>query len=262
MSQKNKKLQRKQAAQEAEEKIRELTRENTLLRKEISSLKTEIQQQRASTRRIIKKRDTVKGIFLHQARRENTFSQEAFFSYFRHALKNASLFRGYSQIINTVRHLTFITTTIQVVLFLLTILKSGVIFLISTSAFIVSLPFMILLSGIGAFLTLLGSKKATRINKPILKGKNVCVFFPAKRSMLRQGSYFSGFVSSMSKRPNTVCVVVTQGFFFSRGITGKRKYFFTSRVDADNIIIVRKHYYFKLKNKIIKQYSADLTEIY
>ena len=262
MSQKNKKYQRKHNTVSVEKQVRELTRENALLRREISTLKNELQQQSASTRRVVKRRDSVRSIFLHQARRENTFSQESFFPYFRHALKNASLFRGYSQIINTVKRLTFITTTIQVVLFILTVLKSGVIFLISTSAFIIAFPFTMLLSGIGAFLTFLGSKKATRINHPLLKNKNVCVFFPAKRSVLREDSYFSGFVRSMSQKPNTVCVVVTQGFFFSKGISGKRKYFFTSRLDGENIIIIRKHYYFKLKNKIIKKYSDKLTEIY
>ena len=262
MSKKTKRSNRTASLKATDEQIRKLQRENAQLRNEVANLKNEIQQQRASTRRIVKKKDTVKSTFLHQARNENTFSQEGFFPYFRRALKNASWFRGYSQIINTVRHFTFITTTIQVVLFILTILKSGIIFLISTSAFIIAFPFMLLLSGVGTVLTLLGSKKATRTNIPILKGKNVCVFFPAKKSMLCEDSYFSGFVRSMSTRPNTVCVIVTQGMFFSQGISGKKDFFLASRYDDENIIIVRKHYYFKLKNKIIKQYSANLTEIY
>ena len=111
-------------------------------------------------------------------------------------------------------------------------------------------------------LTLLGSRKATRINRPILADKNVCVFFPAKKSAIRRDTYFAGLVQSMGEQPNTVCVIVTQGFFFSRGITDQKKFFFTSRVDADNIIIVRRHYYFKLKKSIILPHSKKLTEIY
>ena len=262
MEKRNKKTERKQAALRQEEKIRELTRENMQLRSEIEFLKNEIQQSSASKRRILKKRDSIKSIFMHQARRENTYSQDKYFSYFKHALKNASLFRAYTQIINTVRHLTFISTTIQIVFFILTLLQSGIIFLISTSAFIVSLPFTFLISGTGAMLTFLGSRKATRVNTPLLRGKKVCVFFPGKKSVIRDGSYFSGFVKSMSNRPNTVCIIVTQGLFFSRGISKNKKYFFTSRVEGENIIIVRKHYYFKLKKKIIEPYSSDITEIY
>ena len=262
MSKKNKKRKKQALEKQQEKKIRELTKENIRLRNEVSLLKNEIQQEHAATRRLVKKRDSIHSLFMLQARRENTFSQKSHFSYFRHALKNASLFRAYSKIINTVRHFTFVTTTIQVVLTLLTILKSGVIFLISTSAFLVTLPFTVLLSGIGAILTLFGSKKATATNKPILSGKKVYVFFPAKKSIVRTDSYFAGFVDSMLHQPDAVCVIVTQGFFFSRGITGKKNYFFTSRVEKDNLIIVRRHYYFKLKKSIIEPYAKKITEIF
>ncbi len=262
MSKKNKERNKRGVKTAQEERIRELTKENLRLRNEVALLKNEIQQNSATTRRLSKKRDSVRSMFLHQARRENTFSQNTNLSYFRYALKNASLFRVYSQIINTVRRFTFVNTTIRIAIFLLTIVNSGAIFLISTSTFIVSLPFMFLLSGVGAMLTLLGSRKATQINRPILTNKNVCVFFPAKKSAIRKDTYFSGLVQSMGEQPNTVCVIVTQGFFFSRGTTGRKRLFFASRVDADNLIIVRRHYYFKLKQSIILPYSKKLTEIY
>lgn len=262
MSKKNKNQRVKGAQISQEERIRQLTKENIRLRNEIATLKNEIQQGSAATRRFTKKRDSVQSMFFHQARRENTFSQKTHFAYFRHALKNASLLRFYSKIVNTVRHFTFVNTAIKIVLFILTIVKSGAIFLISTSTFIVSFPFMFLLSGIGAMLTMLGSHKATKTNRPILTDKNVCVFFPAKKSAIRDGTYFSGFVKSMSEQPDTVCIIVTQGFFFSRGISGNKKFFLASRVDSDNVIIVRRHYYFKLKQSIILPKSKKLTEIY
>ena len=262
MSDANKKGSCKKDDSQLQARIEKLTRENAQLRSEISLLKSEIQQSKASTRRLNKKHDMTNSLLLHQARRENTFSQRSTFSYFTHALKNASLFRLYSQIVNTVKRFTFVTTTIQVVLFLLAIVKSGVIVLISTSAFIVSLPFIFLMSGLGAILTFIGSKKATAQNTPIIKGKRVCAFFPAKKSVMRDDGYFAGFVRSMASEPDTVCIIVTPGFFFSRGISESKCYFFTSRIDAQNIIIVRRHYYFKLKKKIIEPLAAHLTEIY
>ena len=258
MSVKNKKL--KDSSQN--DRIRQLTRENLRLKNEVASLKNELQQRSAATRRLTKRRDAVHSMFLHQARRENTFSQSSSSDYFRHAVKNASVIRAYSQILNSVKRLTFITTTIQVVLFILAVLKSGVIVLISTSAFIISLPFVLMLSGIGTILTMLGSKKATAENTPILTDKTVCVFFPLKKSVIRDKTYFADFVRTMASHPDTVCVIVTQGFFFSRGISDTRKLFFTSRLDAPNILLVRRHYYFKLKKSIIQPLSRNLTEIY
>ena len=262
MSSENSKRTHKKDTDILQTRIDELKRENAQLRGEIALLKSELQQSKASTRRLNKKRDMTSSLLLHQARRENTFSQRSTFSYFTHALKNASLFRLYSQIVNTVKRFTFVTTTIQVLLVVLTVVKSGVIVLISTSAFIVSLPFLFLMSGLGAILTFIGSKKATKQNTPIIKGKRVCVFFPAKKSVMRKGGYFAGFVRSIAEEPNTVCIIVTPGFFFSRGISEGKHYFFTSRIDAQNIIIVRRHYYFKLKKKIIEPLAAHLTEIY
>jgi hypothetical protein len=261
MSQKNRSQKEKNDSDKA--KIRELTKENLRLQREISTLKAELERGKPSSRRLLRKRDNIRSTFAYQARRQDTYSQESFLSYFFKAFKNASFFRIYSDIINTVRHFTFVTTTIQIVLFLLAIVKSGAIFLISTSAFIVALPFIFIISGIGAILTVLGSKKASAANRPMMKNKDVYVFFPAKKSAIRSDSFFAGFVrSTANESPDRVCVIVSHGFFFSRGIFERKRYYFTSRKEAENIIIVRKHYYFKLKNKIIIPEAKSINEIY
>ena len=262
MSKKQKASQNNKSKMSDKERIKDLTRENQRLKREIGLLKGEIENGKPSALKLLRKQDAVTSTFLHQARRENTFSQDGYLSYLWKGMKNASVFRIYSNILNTVKHLTFITTTIQVIVFILAIVKSSAIFIISASAFIVSLPFIILVSGTGAFLTFLGRKRATKTNRPLLTGKDVYVFFPAKKSAMRPDSYFAGLVKSFSNRENTVCVIVTQGLFFSRGIGNKSRYFFTSKVDAPNIIVVRRHYYFELKQKIIIPLSHAINEIY
>ena len=250
---------------EASEKalLRELTLENQRLRREIASLKSEIERGTPSTKRLLQKRDTIASTFSHQARRQETYSQENAFSYFFKALRNASFFRVYKDILYTVRHLAFVTTTIQIILIILTIIKSSAIFLISTSAFIVALPFIFLFSAVGTALTVFGSRRATRINRPLVKNKDVYVFLPAKKSAIRPDSYFAGFVrETAAADPERVCVIVTQGFFFSRGISKKRRYYFTSRKEDENIIIVRRHYYYKFKNKIAIPEARSVNEIY
>lgn len=254
---------KKKRSQEDKARIRELTKENIQLRREIETLKGELERGRPSARRLLRKRDAVQSAFSHQARRPDTYAEENPFVYFFKALKNASFFRVYTDIINAVRHFTFVTTTIQVVLFILIIVKSSAILLISTSAFIVALPFIILVSGLGTALSIIGSRKATRINRPLVKDKDVYVFLPAKKSVIRPDSYFAGFVKEIATAaPNRVCVIVTQGFFASRGIGKKKKYFFTSRKEDENIIIVRRHYYYKLKNRILIPEASSVNEIY
>ena len=244
-------------------RIRELTKENMRLQREVESLKGELERGRPSTRRLLRKRDAVESTFSHQARRHDTYAQENSFSYFLRAFRNASFFRIYKDILHTVRRLSFVTTTIQIILIILTIIKSGAIFLISTSAFIVSIPFIFLFSALGTVLTVIGSRRATMVNRPLVKGKDVYVFLPAKKSAIDPNSFFAGFVKETANAaPSRVCVIVTQGFFFSRGIGKSRKYYFTSRKEADNIIIVRRHYYYKFKNKILVPEARSVSEIY
>ena len=244
------------------DKIRELTDENMRLHREIAFLKNELQREKRSTRQLLHRRDKVESAFLRQAKSEGAFSQKKYFSYIRHSVKNASVFGIYAGIIDAVRRFTFVSTTIRILIFLLSLIQSGAVFIISTSAFIIALPFVFLFSGIGFMLTFLGARKATQKARPIVKGKNVTVFFPAKRSAFNSDSYFAGMVRDIAKRPNAMCVIVAPGLFFSRGISGKKRYYFTTRADGDNVIVVRKHFYYRFKSRVLLKDAARLTEIY
>lgn len=252
----------KAAKQENRDKIRELTNENMRLQREIVFLKNELQRQKRSTRQLLRRRDKVESAFLRQAKDEGAFSQEKYFSYIRHSVKNASVFWIYAGIIDAVRRFTFVSTTIRILIFIISLIQSGAIFIISTSAFLIALPFVLLFSGVGFMLTLLGARKATQKARPLVKGKNVKVFFPVKRSAFDSESYFAGMVRDMASQPNSLCVIVAPGLFFSRGISGKRKYYFTTRSDGENVIIVRKHFYYRFKNSILLKDARRITEIY
>lgn len=254
---------KKKRKQSDKARIRELTKENARLKRELVSLKGEIERGRPSARRLFSKRDAIRSALSHQARRQETYAQENFLFFLFKALKNTSFFRIYVDIVNTVRQLTFVTTTIQVIIFLLAIVESSAILVISTSAFIVAMPFMLIVSALGTALSIIGSRKATKVNRPLVKNKDVYVFLPAKKSAIREGSYFVGFVKEIAHADSDrVCIIVAQGFFFSRGIGKRRRYYFTSRKEEDNIIIVRRHYYYKLKNKILIPEANSISEIY
>ncbi|MBQ5747127.1 MAG: hypothetical protein IIV81_04210, partial [Clostridia bacterium] len=85
----NKSNKNKKAASD-KARIRELTKENIRLRREVESLKGELERGRPSTRRLLRKRDAVESTFSHQARRHDTYAQENAFSYFLRSLRNAS----------------------------------------------------------------------------------------------------------------------------------------------------------------------------
>ena len=258
-------MSRKKAKSEkrsSRDKIRELTNENMQLHREIAFLKNELQRQKRSTRQLLRRRNKVEAAFLRQAKDEGAFSQQKYFSYIRHSVKNASVFWIYAGIVDAVRQFTFISTTIRILLFIISFIQSGAIFIISTSAFLIALPFVFLFSGVGFMLTFLGARKATQKTRPLVKDKNVTVFFPVKRSAFNDESYFAGMVKDTAKQPNSLCVIVAPGLFFSRGINKKRRYYFTTRTDGENIVIVRKHFYYRFKNRVLIRDANRITEIY
>ena len=106
-------MSRKKAKSEkrsSRDKIRELTNENMQLHREIAFLKNELQRQKRSTRQLLRRRNKVEAAFLRQAKDEGAFSQQKYFSYIRHSVKNASVFWIYAGIVDAVRHFTFIST--------------------------------------------------------------------------------------------------------------------------------------------------------
>ena len=258
MSGKRKKI----AEREKTDKIRELTEENMRLHREIAFLKNELQGQKSSAKRLLKRRDKISSLFIRQAQNESTFSEENFLSYAKNLIKNASVFWVYSSIIDTVRRFTFISTTIRILIFILSFVQSSAIFIIWTSALIISLPFVFLFTGIGLMLTFLGSRNAIIKARPIVKGRQVTVFFPAKKSAFAENSYFSGMVNETAAKSNSLCVIVSPGLFFSRGIYGKRRYYFATRKESENVIVVRKHFYYRFKNKVLINCANSISEIY
>lgn len=252
----------KSADRDKAEKIRELTEENMRLHREIGFLKNELQNQKNSVVHRFKKRSKTESAFLRQARNENAFAQEQFFSYAKRLIKNASVFWVYSSIIDAVRRFTFISTTIRVFIFIFSLIQSSAVFILWTSAIIVSLPFVFLISGIGFMLTFLGGKRATKRARPLVANKKVTVFIPANKKAFSSDRYFAGMVSETAKKPNALAVIVSPGLFFSKGIYGKRRYYFTTRRESENVIVVRKQFYYRFKNKVLLDEAQSITEVY
>lgn len=250
------------AEREARDKIRELTDENLRLQREIAFLKNELQREKRPVRQLLKKRNKIESTFLRQSKNGITFSQERYFSYVKNLVTNASVFWVYSGIIDAFRRFTFISITFKVIAFIFSLIRSSAVFILSTSAVIVTLPFVFLFSGIGFMLTFLGGRNATKKARPLVKGKHVTVFFPASKTAFRSNSYFAGMVKETAKQPASLCIIVTPGLFFSRGIGEKKRYYFTTRRESENIIIVRKLFYYRFKKKILNKDALGITEIY
>ena len=246
---------------DAKKQIRKLTVENRRLNREIDELKREIDELNGKSEKK-RKRNKYQTAFDKRADYENMFSKKNFFSFMFANLKHTSLFNIYKRIIHVIRRYTFLTTTIKIVSVLFLFVETAALFLLSTSAFFVSVILTFITSHILALLTLFVRKKSNQENLKILTGKNVTVFFPPKDRAFDVGSYFSGFAQAEAQRENTVVVIVSPYNFKAVGLNSSRRSYYVSRSDGENILLVRRYYYFTLRNKIIDKYSSQVTEIY
>lgn len=246
---------------EARREIRRLTVENRRLTREIDALKNEIDEleDKSSRRSRLNKYQTS---LKRCAENEYMFSKRNSFSFLLTQLKFTSFFQIYRRALTIFRRYSFITTSLKVFSIIFLFVEASILVLISTSAFIMSLIFTLFISQLFTFFTLLTRKRYNRRNTELMRGKSVCIFFPTKERAFDYDSFFQGFVREEANKENSVAVIVSPYLFNSVGLEHSKKIYYYCREDGENILLVRKRYYFTLRKKVISQVASNVTEIY
>ena len=241
--------------------IKELKAENRQLRQEVSALKHELAHAQTGPQKR-KNAAPHEALLVHQAQNEVLFSKKRYFTYIFQLIGFTSVFHIYKRILAFFRRYSFISTTLKILLAVLTVVQSSAIFVLATSASVVLLPFMLLVSYAAFFLAHFNRKRNDAVNKELLRHKRIFVFFPPKKRALCQDSYFSGMVKELSEAPDHICIVVSPHFWRNRGLFGNNKYYRFSRAESESILLVRRQYYFMLKKNILHESENEITEIY
>ncbi len=246
---------------DARKYIRKLTVENRRLNREIDGLKREIDELNGKGEKR-RKRNKYQAFLDSRSDCENMFSKRNYFSFMLTNIKQTSIFNIYKKFVYFIRKYTFLTTTIKIASILFLFVETAALFVISTSAFFIFAILTFLTSNTLAFFTLFVRKRSNRENTEIISGKKVTVFFPPKERAFDIGSYLTGFAEEQAKNENSVVIIVSPYIFKSTGFNASKKKYYASRMDGENILLVRRYYYFTLKKNIIDKYSSQVTEIY
>ena len=246
--------------------IKRLTDENKKLKLEVKLLKSKLEDKEIE-QRFHKRSDATEVKFENQAQKSKLFARRTFFGYVYHTAKATSVFKIYKRIINTVRRYTFITTSLKVASFIFAFLETSAVFVIAASAFAISLPFTILFSYLAFLFSHMNAKKRTEQLKDRMRSKKIYVFFPPKTLALSESSYFCGLVKDIASKNDAFCIVVSPYTFKANGISREKDAFVNvrdERSENNNIVIVRRNYYFSIKKNIFKLqgHVTDVCEIY
>jgi len=239
--------------------IRELKKENKRLKKENFALCDELYslKKRASL-------DEKKGRLSFEAvrRRAELFERKSFASYLVGSFKFKSLFAFYQRLVFIVRKYTLITTTLKILTFIFGVLQSGALIVLFTGTVAVTLPLTLIFSYTAAVFSFIFRKRLTARAKEVLSGKDVTVFFPPRNRAFETSSYFRGFALDAAKDSDTLAVIVTPYALSPVGILERKKFFFSVRRESERIIIMRPHYFFTFKKKILAEHDKNITFIF
>ncbi len=258
---KNKSSQYQNTKDDIKNQLRRLTAENRRLSRENDALKNEIDslQGKQSKRNVLNKYQYA---LKHRSEAECMYSKKNFASFLFTQLKFTSFFHIYTQVINIFRRYSFITTSLKVFSLIFLFFEASLLVVLSTSAFVASLIFTLFLSHLFTVLTIFARKKYNKINKEALTEKNITIFFPPKERAFDHDSFFNKFVKDEANGINSHIIIVSPYVFKSIGLDHSKKLYFCYRNDGENIILVRRGYYFSLRKNVINKVAKSVKEIY
>ena len=240
---------------DCQNKIQALKKENRRLRAENYALR---EQLRISDKRDAAHSRAIKESLKRRTDKAKLYSKKSFAAFLLGSFRAKTLFSYYQRIVYIVRKYTFVTTSIKIFTFLFALLQSSALIVLFTGTLAISIPITLISSYLAVTFTFLFRKRITKKTKEALRGKRITVLFPSKGRAFEKNSYFRGMIKDITKDENSVAIVVSPYYFSSIGIGKSKKYYLATRNDGEGVIMIRNHYYFTFKKKILSKASDSI----
>lgn len=199
--------------------------------------------------------------FFERIQNEKAFKNRNYLFYLSSLLQRSHGYHLWHRYLTFFRKFKLISLLFRLYSYFLVLLQLGTAFFVVILGFLLLLPILLLGAGLVIFSSLLLYRRENKNMGPILKTQNTLVFFPTRGNELAEGSFFRSHIEEISKRPDSLILIVSPYFWSGKGITGTRFYFLL-RKEKENVYMVRKHYYFSLKKAVLNKNPNSLTLIY
>lgn len=239
--------------------LERLREENKALRSELEHIKAELEGRKRGRS---SQKDKYAEEFEKLSRNESLFSKKNYFSFLLNHISHTSIFHLYKRMVSISRKYALVSTSLKIAAVILAILQTSTIFVLATSVFIVSLPFTFIIGYSVFILTLFGRRRVTKMFKASVENKNITVLIPPRGRAFERGSFFRGMANDYASDENNFVIIVSPYFLSSKGVGEKRSFFPMARFEKDNLVIVRRHYFFALKKFAKKTQNNKLTFIH
>ncbi len=246
---------------------RALKRENRALRKQVKSLQSKLDSSERAQKdiRSLLKFNDKRSYYDNITERKNTemlTRSDNYLSYLYKTVKLSSLYGIFDRLITYFRRIRLIGTVVNVMTFILTLLRTGTMIIVYGVLILLFIPITLLLSALVPTVSLILSPKSNKSMRELLSGKEVYIFNPSRSSGFEQSAFFSANTKSLASLENSAVLIVSPYFFKSIPNSARESINFAISKDDTNIYFVRRYYYFILFKKVLKKHCKELIYIY
>ena len=125
----------------------------------------------------------------------------------------------------------------------------------------VVIPFLLMGT---AILTAAAAFRSHRMNirlKKALTGKRIRILIPPGKSAFSENAFFIRNAREMAQHGEVAVIAVSPYLLSTKGLGGRGAYS-NARQEADNLFIVRRHYFFTLRRRVLDTLDGDITIVY
>lgn len=187
-------------------------------------------------------------------RRAARYRKSSFLRYLWESVRESLPVQLISKLVLYLRRVKLVQTVFTVLVALAAVVTVAVV-----SATV--LPFLFFGTALLTLLAYLRSRRMNRILRRELTDRRIRVLVPPRGPALNPGSFFIRNARAMAAEEDVTVVVVSPYLFATRGVGGHGG-FFTARKEADGLYLVRRHYFFVLRRKILDALDGDVTVVY
>lgn len=193
-------------------------------------------------------------LFREEGQAANSFSKKSFPRYLLGIINTSTPAR-------LIKKITLFFRRVRLVRLIITIGTAAVTAVLLLPMYVVALPVMLALSGLTAFLSIFCAYRKHRTLRRELAGKHLYVFVATDDDRLRPGSFFSRSVHQLAHMPGYAVLVISPHNFRTQGLGGKGAYL-TARRECDGLYLVRRHYFFSLRRRVLRTIDEHMVIVY
>lgn len=186
--------------------------------------------------------------------------RQSYFSFSVGLFKGSRLFRLWEKYVRFFRRFRFITTAIRLLPWILLLISTNTLLYAAVALAVFLIPvFVIAFFSLAASAPLRYREVNARMAERLL-GKKIYVIFP-QRKEFAYGTFWLANVLDLAMRRDA-CVIVVSPYFLSAKGPGGKRFYFNLRVEKSNIYLVRRHYFFSLRQHVLLPLVKQLIFIY